>query len=429
MKKVIYLGLILIGHYSFATSCGGYEMVNSTQTVLVAPPVPVYENCERTSTDHDGNPVVIMDQACLARNQQKARDYQFQSSCFSTASQAQQAAAAAQTAEQLRLAEQAKLNSAKAAAESAQNKNKDGSMIYQMASIGCAAYSAMKFAEFASTPCPGTPVIPGFCSPPPLITSIAFAALAVLASKQASSHDQVAYNACQAAGQLASDGGNCGGAPPPYNPQSFPSNLTGTGPGTIGSIFDQNGKCIGSPSQCQSIISNLPPGTNIKEGIKGLNSFITNGSKAFKVDKDGNIVTKDGKKYNADSFANEKAMMAAGLSAAQAKSLMSDLNRAGAGFNAAAALAKENSGKGENGGAFGENGAAGGAGGKGSGITANGGANSGKDLAGSKRDPASAEGLAKEFNGDMIGVAGDDIFKMMNRRYKLKASQDNFIAP
>ncbi len=427
MKKFIFLGLILVGHYSFAQAgmCGGYSMVNSTTTALVAPVPPVLPSCEVRTTDPDGQVVITMDQACLASNQQKERDYAFQSNCYSQASQAQQQAQqAAATAEQARLAQQAQLASAKAAAESAQNKNKEGSQIYQMAAIGCAATSAVYAGLFAASCTPK-------CEMSLLVKSLAFAALSMLASKQASSHDSVADNACTAASAMSSDGGSCGGAPAPYNPSTFPSNLTGTGPGTIGSIFDQNGKCIGSAAACASIISNLPPGTNIKDGITKLNSFSNSSSKPFKVDKDGNLITKDGKKFKPEDFQSEKSMLAAGLSAADAKSLMGDINRASGGFNAAGALAKENGkGDGSKDGAFGENGAGGaGAGGKGSGLNANGGANGGKDLAGSKREIASVEGLAVDFNGDLIGNARDDIFKMMNRRYKLKNSQDNFIAP
>lgn len=428
MKRIIYLGLIVIGHYSFAQqgTCGGYSLVNSTTTALVAPVPPVLPSCEIRTTDSEGNVVITMDQACLASNQEKERLYTLQSGCYDQALAAQnQAKQAAATAEQIRLAEQARLASSKAAAESAQNKNQEGSMIYQLAAVGCGITSANYGLQFAAS-CSGGAT----CNYSLLYKSLGFGALALLASQQASSHDSVAYNACEAASQMSSDGGSCGAAPAPFNPSTFPSNLTGTGPGTIGSIFDQNGKCIGSAAACASIISNLPPGTNIKGEIAKLNSFATSSSKPFKVDKDGNLVTKDGKKFKPSDFQSEKSMLAAGISAADAKALMGDINRASGSFNAAAALAKENAGKGDKDGVFGENGAAGGAGGrKGSGITANGGANGGKDLAGSKRDPASAEGLAKEFNGDMIGVAGDDIFKMMNRRYKLKASQDNFIAP
>lgn len=44
-----------------------------------------------------------------------------------------------------------------------------------------------------------------------------------------------------------------------------------------------------------------------------------------------------------------------------------------------------------------------------------------------KRDPAQMAGLQKNYNGEPIGVAQDDIFLMMSRRYKLKDSQDTFL--
>lgn len=43
------------------------------------------------------------------------------------------------------------------------------------------------------------------------------------------------------------------------------------------------------------------------------------------------------------------------------------------------------------------------------------------------RKPAQVSGLTKKFNGDPIGVAGDSIFLMMSRRYKLKSSQKTFL--
>lgn len=45
-----------------------------------------------------------------------------------------------------------------------------------------------------------------------------------------------------------------------------------------------------------------------------------------------------------------------------------------------------------------------------------------------KRDVAgqNVAGLTKNFNGEPIGVSADDIFVMMNRRYKVKEQQDNF---
>jgi hypothetical protein len=37
-----------------------------------------------------------------------------------------------------------------------------------------------------------------------------------------------------------------------------------------------------------------------------------------------------------------------------------------------------------------------------------------------------AAGMSKNYNGEPIGVAADSIFLMMNRRYKVKESQDSF---
>lgn len=43
------------------------------------------------------------------------------------------------------------------------------------------------------------------------------------------------------------------------------------------------------------------------------------------------------------------------------------------------------------------------------------------------RDPAQVAGMQKNYNGEPIGVAGDSIFKMMNRRYKTKENQNTFL--
>jgi len=45
------------------------------------------------------------------------------------------------------------------------------------------------------------------------------------------------------------------------------------------------------------------------------------------------------------------------------------------------------------------------------------------------RKPAQVKGLTKNFNGDPIGVSGDDIFGMMKRRYILKSNQKTFFGP
>jgi hypothetical protein len=43
------------------------------------------------------------------------------------------------------------------------------------------------------------------------------------------------------------------------------------------------------------------------------------------------------------------------------------------------------------------------------------------------RIPASAEGLTKDYHGEKIGAEGDDVFKMINRRYILKQKQNIFL--
>lgn len=50
-------------------------------------------------------------------------------------------------------------------------------------------------------------------------------------------------------------------------------------------------------------------------------------------------------------------------------------------------------------------------------------------IARAAREPTSVAGMAKNFNGDMIGVSGDNIFAMMARRYKQMDSKDSFLPP
>lgn len=55
---------------------------------------------------------------------------------------------------------------------------------------------------------------------------------------------------------------------------------------------------------------------------------------------------------------------------------------------------------------------------------------SGKSAGNSKkinRDPAQIAGLTKNFNGDPIGVASENLFTLINRRYDVKAKTDTFI--
>lgn len=393
----------------------GTQIISSDSKSMAEPTKPTYESCAVVGGDHGNN----TDYACTARNQAKEREYNLQMSGYNEAkTQEAKAKGEAQTAEQARLTKLEQEKSAQKAMEEAEQKNKKGSAIYQIASIACGVASAVYAGQFAASCAPV-----GGCQFPLLAKSIAFAIFSGMAAKQASSHDSVAHNACQAANKMASSPTDCGPVPaPPPSPDTFPSTQVG---GVTG-VFDNNGRCISTPERCAGIISTLPPGVNIKDAMKGVTSFAS-GKVPFKVNADGSVTGKNGKKFTAANFASEKDMVAAGLSASEAKSLMGDLNRANmsSALNAKAELDKENK---QDLGSFADiSGAGGGA--KGTGVANNGNAKGSSDTNGGKREPASAEGLAKDFNGELIGVAGDDIFKMMNRRYKLKTAQDSFIGP
>lgn len=43
------------------------------------------------------------------------------------------------------------------------------------------------------------------------------------------------------------------------------------------------------------------------------------------------------------------------------------------------------------------------------------------------RDQSQVAGMAKSYQGEMIGVSGDSLFQMMDRRYKLHSDRGNFI--
>lgn len=54
-------------------------------------------------------------------------------------------------------------------------------------------------------------------------------------------------------------------------------------------------------------------------------------------------------------------------------------------------------------------------------------ANANQASSSGSRAPASVAGMKKQYGDSFIGVAGDDIFGMMNRRYELKGNQNTFL--
>ncbi|MFZ3231811.1 MAG: hypothetical protein WA160_16515 [Pseudobdellovibrio sp.] len=268
----------------------------------------------------------------------------------------------------------------------------------------------------------------GTCSAPFIVAGVALAVIGMKQGQQAANHDASAYGGCTSLNQLSTAQTNCGAAPIPYSPETFATT------GFPGAQLDPvTGDCKPSaPASCiterQKVIDS---GVDIKNLAKAPSQF-AGPNALFKVNKDGSITTKDGKTYTAADFADEKSMMAAGLSAADAHNLANSLYGkdgvyAKAGLDPKGDLAAANKfdfgkfGLGDGGSMTIKTGADG----------VDKGAVGSKDLDGfgSGRKPSSSNaGLIKNFNGENIGIANDDIFKMMNKRYNLKTAQDSFIS-
>ena len=165
-------------------------------------------------------------------------------------------------------------------------------------------------------------------------------------------------------------------------------------------------------------------GLSLKDVAKGVSMFAS-GNAPIKLDAKGNVVTKDGKTYSADAINSVEGLKSMGFNEKDAKKLLANMAK----LNEDAGLSDEKSGLSgigdlpemtEDASAASAN--------AGTENLGNGDADgSSIEIGGGKRKTASAEGLARNFNGELIGVAGDDIFKMMNRRYQLKSNQDTFI--
>jgi hypothetical protein len=307
-----------------------------------------------------------------------------------------------------------------------QKKNEDGQQIYQIAGIALAGYAAYQFATASA--CAGPTW--GGCVPPLVAAGAAFLLLSAKSNQQASEHGQSAFEACNTYNQLSSAQKDCSGIP----------TVVTTPP--ITTVYNPDGTCAATaPAGCKPIASTTTNGsgkipTNCKDAKGQAISCIAAGSEYYKQNPNGSVTVKTGKgkekTFTSADFADKKSMMAAGMSAADADKLMNDLYGkngalAKAGLDAknlAASLGKDGDKK------YGD-------------FSSSGSANTvaidaNKDThkkfgdklgeAVADRRPSS-EGLSRDYKGDLIGAAGDDIFSMMKRRYNLKNEQDSFIAP
>lgn len=398
------------------------RMMSSDASTTKKPEEPVYENCQTSDNESGGYRV---DYACQQRNQQKQHDYSIQINAWNKMQQEQaQQNQAAQSEEQRRALAEAQAQSATEALRKAQEQNQKSAKKSQMAATITQGISIGFGVAFAAS-CAGAGAT---CNYGFLASSIAFGMLSSKSSRQASQNVASGVSACQTQAQLNSSGsGDC----------SAIAN-TPTTPTPITSVFDQNGNCIATDKNlCGQVEAGLPPGTNIKDVVKGASQFAM--TPPFKTNPDGSVTMKNGKTLKPSDFASKEALMAAGLSADEASAAMASLGKAGLGLpkdaldKAKEDLKTASSGKKVD---FG-GGEIGGGGGSESASSANasgalgsksiGGGLAGGDGRDSKRNPAGA-GLTRDFNGEAIGAAGDDIFSMMNRRYKMKTAQDSFIS-
>lgn len=145
--------------------------------------------------------------------------------------------------------------------------------------------------------------------------------------------------------------------------------------------------------------------------------------------KKGTIKTADGKTFKAKDFASPAAMAAAGFppgAVSGAMAYASDMEK-----QALAKMEKLKLGALTAANGFDEGGG-GAARSLASGTTEDGagyaGAGTGAGASDLNPDATNMAGMQKNYNGEPIGVAADSIFLMMNRRYKVKESQESFFS-
>ncbi len=308
-----------------------------------------------------------------------------------------------------------------------QKKNDDGQMLYKVAGVALAGYAAYQFATASACAAPTW----GGCVPALVAAGAAFLLLSAKSNQQASEHAQAANEACNAYNQLSSEQKDCSGGG-----GSGGGGAVTTPP--ITSIYNDDGTCKATaPPPCKPITTVTTGGgkfpTNCKDAAGKAISCLAAGQAYYKQNPNGSVTVKTGKgdkTYTSADFADKKSMMAAGMSAADADKLVNDL------YGKNGALAKA--------GLDAKSMALGNDGDKKYGDFTSG-ASTGAVVVDSSKDAhkkfgdklgdsvadrrPSSEGLSRDFNGDLIGAAGDDIFSMMKRRYNLKNEQDSFIAP
>jgi hypothetical protein len=314
-----------------------------------------------------------------------------------------------------------------------QKKNEDGNVLYKVAGVALAGYAVSEFMKAQACASQCSMMGGGCCAMAPgfAAAGAAFMLLNGKANNQADQHAASATEACKTFNQLSSAQKDCSGAA--TTTQTIPPVTT---------WYDNDGKCKKTaPPECNNIAGTGSGSTtakipsNCKDASGKPISCVTAGMESFKQNPDGSIKVKTPsgyKTYTITDFADKKSMMAAGLTAAQADALMDQLYGKNSILSKAGLEAKELA---KDGGKKMSDFTGTGSGlGAGTNVVNLDAVKNANKKFGEKLDPSadrrpSSEGMTREFNGDLIGAAGDDIFTMMKRRYNLKAEQDTFISP
>lgn len=244
------------------------------------------------------------------------------------------------------------------------------------------------------------------------------AALQAQNQNNSSSGTANAIGAAMLAAGMAQLPGCCGAVPPACCPSAIMQIIMGLmGLAQGGANKGAAGNAAGNAAQ-NAASSNPYALTGNKDGADSSAFAAIEAAKknGVKYDpKTGKFTLPDGKVMGPGDIGSKDAAMAAGVSAGDFDKAMKAAADAEKKAGAASKLAS------------GDVGVEGGGGG---GLTPPP-ADSQEDAAirGALREPTSVAGMAKNFNGDMIGVSGDDIFKMMARRYKQMDSKDSFLPP
>lgn len=133
------------------------------------------------------------------------------------------------------------------------------------------------------------------------------------------------------------------------------------------------------------------------------------------------------KTLSTSDFKDSSSMSRAGFSKSEQDGFNSVMGQMKKDVNAVV----KSKGLGADGGIGGDLGVGGGGGGTAAASTTGeagtGAAGAGQPTLSINRDPAQVAGMTKSYNGEMIGVSGDSLFDMMNRRYNLHKSKGAFL--